>query len=93
MYIICFNIGCNSIKSKINRKYKRLRVSNEIFILWSVVEILVMLLYLQDIVQFNLIDLIVFFKLYDLVFEIFIFEDINIIVVIYKKCCNNLIIL
>lgn len=48
MHTIRFNIGCNSIKSKINRKHKRLRVSNEIPISRSVVEILVMSSYSQD---------------------------------------------
>lgn len=43
-----FNFGCSSIKSKVKRKHKRLRVSNEIPTLRSVVEILVMSSYSQD---------------------------------------------
>lgn len=35
--------------------------------------------------KFILIDLRVFFSLYGLVFEIFLFDDINIIVVIYEN--------
>lgn len=78
------NITGSSIKTKSIRKNKRLRVSNDIPISRSVLEIFLMSSYSQERVQFKLIDLRAFSNSHDLVFEISSLEDINTTVATYR---------
>lgn len=75
----------------IRRKIIEFKIKKNIFKMQRLFVFFFMLLYLQVEVQFILRELSFFFKLYGLIFDILIVDEISIIVVILSKYFNNIL--
>lgn len=75
----------------IRRKIIEFKIKKNIFKMQRLFAFFFMLLYLQVEVQFILRELSFFFKLYGLIFDILIVDEISIIVVILSKYFNNIL--